>query len=80
MTDLDPTTDLIAAAQRVATNTWTVDHRGPADLTDAHLRQLVDARLASLHCTPAWKRADDYWRLTTDGEQWLARAEQESGR
>lgn len=78
--DLEPTPELIAAAKRVATGTWTAGHRGPAELTDPALRELVDARLAYLHYTPAFKRADDYWRLSTEGEEWLARAEQESQR
>jgi hypothetical protein len=75
MTVLAPTPELLAAARRVASRTWTVGHRGPADLTDPHLKQLVDARLAYLHYTPAFKRTDDYWRLTVEGEQWLAEHE-----
>lgn len=72
MVDLDPTPELLAAARRVATCTWTVGHRGHADLTDPHLKRLVDARLVYLHYTAAFKRADDYWRLTDEGGQWLA--------
>jgi hypothetical protein len=69
---LTPTPELIAAARRCAARTWTVGPEGPFSPTDPHLRQLVDAGLARLYFTPAYRLADDYWALTDAGVAWLA--------
>lgn len=74
MTRLKPTPELIAAAQRVATRTWTVAENEPGYPTDPHLAELFDAGLVVLWYPPTRLR-DDHWALTTDGVAWLAAAE-----
>ena len=71
MADLTPTPELIATIRRVATRTWTVAENEPGYPTDPHLAQLVDAGMVILYYPPTRLR-DDYWTLTTSGEDWLA--------
>lgn len=73
MSSLEPTPELIAAARRVATRTWTVAENESGYPTDPHLAQLVDVGYAVLYY-PATRHRPDYWTLTTTGRQWLADA------
>jgi hypothetical protein len=74
MSTLEPTPELLAAARRVQTGTWTVAENEPGYPTDPYLAQLFDAGLVLLHYPPTRLRPD-YWRLTQDGERWLRDAE-----
>lgn len=65
--------DLVATARRVASRQWTVGCEGAAEMeTNAELADLVGRGYARLYFTPAYQRADDYWVLTPEGEQWLS--------
>lgn len=81
MTDLTPIPELLAAARRVATGDWTVEHNEDAfgPNMDPNLRTLVDAGLAVLYFPPTRLRLD-YWTLTATGRAWLATHDKEAGR
>lgn len=75
---LEPTPDLLAVAQRVASREWTVAHDEDAFTSmDPNLRLLVDAGYAVLYLPPTRLR-DDYWTLTDTGREWLAEHAQEA--
>lgn len=67
----EPTPELIAAARRVASRTWTVAENEPGYPTDRHLAALFDAGLVFLHYPPT-RLQDDRWALTLAGKVWLA--------
>jgi hypothetical protein len=68
---LEPTPELLAVAQRVATREWTVAPDEDAFTgMDPNLRTLVDVGYVELHLPPTRLR-DDYWTLTEAGRAWL---------
>lgn len=71
----EPTPELLAAARRVATGEWTVEHDEDAfGGAEPALRVLLTANLVELYLPPTRLRLD-YWTLNTRGREWLASAE-----
>lgn len=84
MTNLEPTPDRIAVAQRASGRDWTF---GPEGTVEIHRNPVLDDMVMAGLIAPVFvsptaqlNGADDHYRLTTAGEQWLNRHEQEIGR
>lgn len=82
MNSLEPTLERIAAAKRAQAREWTFGPEGAGEiLRDETLGEMVVAGLIEPRfVTPTQQIAgrSDYLGLTARGEEWLARAEQES--
>lgn len=84
MTVLEPTPERVAAARKANGRGWTFGPEGAVLVSlDPVLGEMVAAGLIGLKfVTPQAQLdgQDDHYRLTASGEEWLARAEQESKR
>jgi hypothetical protein len=84
MTTLEPTLERIAAAKRAQSKAWSFGPEAAGEiLTDETLGEMVVVGLiAPRFVSPTQQIAgrNDYLALTLAGEEWLARAEQESQR
>ncbi len=70
--DLTPSPELLAAARRVRDTRVEADHQEPP-AKDPAIRALHEANLVRWVQVLPSRRESDYWRLTGDGADWLAR-------
>lgn len=84
MITLEPTGERIAAAKRAQSREWTFGPEGAGEiLRDDTLGEMVAAGLIEARFVTPTQQINgrsDYLGLTVRGEEWLARAEQESTR